>query len=125
MNIKKQNSASIGLQIRKYREAGHISQEQLAHQAGLSTVTIGKIERGENNPKAETLIRIAKALEIPCQTLFEIHDGERSLFTPQIHRLVQYAKALNNEEVNALCVMAKTLIRIRSGRTKTYQKSFF
>lgn len=125
MNIKKQNFAPIGLQIRKYREAKHISQEQLAHQAGLSTVTIGKIERGENNPKAETLIRIAKALEIPCQTLFEKHDGERSFFTPQIHRLVQYAKTLNNEEVNALCVMAKTLIRIRGGRTKTYRNSFF
>lgn len=125
MNTQNRDFVPIGLQIRKYREAKHITQEQLAYQADLSTVTIGKIERGENNPKAETLIRIASALEIPCHTLFEKSDGERSLFTPQIHRLVQYAKILNNEEVNALCVMAKTLTRIHGTRTKSYQNNCF
>lgn len=99
----------IGLQIRNFREAKEISQEQLASQAGLATGTIGKIERGLNNPKASTLLRIAKELEIPCQLLFEKNVGRKSSFTPQIHRLIQYAKCLNDDEVNALCFMAKTL----------------
>lgn len=98
----------IGLQIRNFREAKKISQEQLAYQAGLATGTIGKIERGLNNPKAETLLRIAKELEIPCQLLFEKNDGRKSYFTPQIHRLVQYAKGLSDDEVNTLCLVAKT-----------------
>lgn len=99
----------IGLQIRNFREAKKISQEQLANQAGLATGTIGKIERGLNNPKAETLLRIAKELEIPCQLLFEKNDGRKPYFTPQIHRLVQYARRLNDDEVNTLCLVAKTL----------------
>lgn len=98
----------IGLQIRNFREAKKISQEQLAYQAGLATGTIGKIERGLNNPKAKTLLRIAEELEIPCQLLFEKNDGRTSYFTPQIHRLVQYAKSLSDDEVNTLCLVAKT-----------------
>ena len=112
MNTQYSDHKLIGLQIRNYREAKKISQEQLAYQAGLSTATIGKIERGLNNPKADTLLRIARELEIPCRLLFEKNDRERSYFTPQIYRLVQYAKSLNNDEVNALCVMAKTMNRV-------------
>lgn len=108
----------IGLQIRNFREAKKISQEQLANQAGLATGTIGKIERGLNNPKAETLLRIAKELEIPCQLLFEKNDGRKSYFTPQIHRLVQYAKRLNDDEINTLCLVAKTLDGTRWNETR-------
>lgn len=99
----------IGLQIRSFREAKKISQEQLANQAGLATGTIGKIERGLNNPKADTLLRIAEELEIPCQLLFEKNGPRRTYFSPQIHRLVQYAKRLSDDEVNALCVIASTM----------------
>lgn len=100
----------IGLQIRNFREAKNISQEQLANQAGLSTATIGKIERGLNNPKADTLLRIAQELDIPCQLLFETND--RCFFTPQLQRLVQYAKYLNDDEVTALCLIAESINRI-------------
>lgn len=99
----------IGLRIRNFREAKKISQEQLANQAGLATGTIGKIERGVNNPKADTLLRIAAELEIPCQLLFEKNDGKAAYITPQLQRLVQYAKSLSDEEVNSLCVVAKTM----------------
>ncbi len=107
--VNTQDFKLIGLQIRYFREAKKISQEQLANQAGLATGTIGKIERGLNNPKADTLLRIAAELEIPCQLLFEKNDRRRTYFSPQIHRLVQYAKCLSDDEVNALCVIARTL----------------
>ena len=55
----------VGLQIRNFRESRNISQEQLAYKAGLSTGTIGKIERGINNPKTDTLLRIAQVYDIP------------------------------------------------------------
>lgn len=107
--MNSQDIRLIGLQIRNFREAKKISQEQLANQAGLATGTIGKIERGLNNPKADTLLRIAEELEIPCQLLFEKYDRRRTYFSPQIHRLVQYAKCLSDDEVNALCVIARTM----------------
>ena len=99
----------IGIQIRNFREAKKISQEELASQAGLATATIGKIERGLNNPKADTLLRIARELEIPCRLLFETNDMGSSFTSPQIYRLVQYARRLSETELSALCHMAQTL----------------
>lgn len=101
----------IGIQVRNFREAKNISQEELANQAGLATGTIGKIERGIDNPKADTLLRIAHELEVPCQLLFEMSDAEKPPLAPQLHRLFQYARHLNEEELNALCIVARTLQR--------------
>lgn len=114
--MNSQDVKLIGLQIRDIREAKNISQEQLANQAGLATATIGKIERGINNPKAETLLRIAKELEIPCQLLFAKNDEKTSFVSPQMHRLFQYARQLNDDELYALCVVAKTLKSNRDRR---------
>lgn len=120
MDTKDLDYKLIGLQVRSYREAKSISQEQLAFQAGLSTTTIGKIERGLNNPKAETLLRIARELEIPCRLLFEKNDATKNLYSPQIQRLVQYAKFLSDDEVNALCIMASVLNQINTDETPAY-----
>lgn len=100
---------SVGLQIRKIREGLNISQEELADKTGLSTGTIGKIERGENNPKIGTLIKIANELDIPCKEFFEIAESDWQHYSPQLQRLVQYAKKLNDEQVKALCYIAKTV----------------
>lgn len=115
-----QNFKLIGLQVRHLREAKKISQEQLANQAGLSTGTIGKIERGLINPKTETLIRIARELEIPCHLLFAKYDKGSSLLSPQLHRLVQYARCLNEEEMELLCFMAKSLQRYSRNPASTH-----
>lgn len=102
----------VGLQIRNLREAKNISQEQLADKAGLATGTIGKIERGINNPKTATLLRIAHELEVPCQLLFEWTDNKKTAFSPQMQRLFHYAGQLSDIELNALCTIAKTIIDI-------------
>lgn len=102
----------VGLQIRNLREAKNISQEQLADKAGLATGTIGKIERGINNPKTATLLRIAHELEVPCQSLFEWTDHGKAELSPQMQRLFHYAGQLNDIELNALCTIAKTIIDI-------------
>lgn len=114
----------IGLQVRNYREAKSISQEQLAFQAGLSTTTIGKIERGLNNPKAATLLRIAHELEIPCRVLFENNENTRSLYSPQMQRLVQYARFLNDDEMNALCIIASTLTRFHADEVQACRMAY-
>lgn len=55
---------SIGRNIRKYRLAKKLRQEDLAERAGLSTNYIGSVERGEKLPSLETFIYILNALEI-------------------------------------------------------------
>lgn len=100
----------IGLQIRICREARNISQEQLANQAGLSTGTIGKIERGINNPKTETLLRIAHELDVPCKLFFEQIDNQRPAASMQTQRLLKYVSHLDDTEINALCLFAQILM---------------
>ena len=52
------NLNSIGKNIRKYRTAKGLRQEDIAERAGLSTNYVGMIERGEKIPSLETFINI-------------------------------------------------------------------
>jgi len=55
---------TIGKNIRKYRLAKKLRQEDLAEKAGLSSNYIGMVERGEKIPSLETFITILNSLEI-------------------------------------------------------------
>ncbi len=99
----------IGIQIRNLREAKKLSQEQLAIKTGLATGTIGKIERGENIPKADTLLRIAYELDVPCKLLFETENLDQRYYSPQVHRLFGYLKNMNEEDMDALCTIAQKM----------------
>ncbi len=51
----------LAINLKKYRRQNHISQEELAARAELSTRGYGKIERGEVHPSLETLDKLARA----------------------------------------------------------------
>lgn len=51
------------MDIKELREKQGLSQEQLAEKAGVAQSTIHYIENG-NNPRTETLIKIAAALGV-------------------------------------------------------------
>lgn len=56
--------------IKKYRAKLNLTQEALSRKADISYNTIIKIEsRGITNPRMETLIKLAKALEISVDEL--------------------------------------------------------
>ena len=61
----------FGLRIRLLRRKQGISQEGLAHIAGLDRTYIGGIERGLRNPSLRNINKIAKALNVPVKDLFE------------------------------------------------------
>lgn len=54
---------SLGAAIRELRTKRGITQEDLAHEAGVRVGTISLIERGKSNPAWGTVKRIAKALD--------------------------------------------------------------
>ena len=56
--------------LKKLRNKKGWSQERLAREAGISYITLVKIERGNiQNPKLETLIKLAKALGVSLDKL--------------------------------------------------------
>lgn len=61
MHVEKINQA-FGTAIRKQRESLGISQEELAHRAGLHRTYISLIERGLRSASIGTILRLAKAL---------------------------------------------------------------
>lgn len=57
--------------IRYYREYHAISQREVARRAKISSPEMSSIERGINLPNVITAIRIAKALEVTVEELWE------------------------------------------------------
>lgn len=61
---------ALGRAIRNARDVFGVSQEALAHQAGIDRSHMGKIERGERNVTALNLLRIAGALGVSVEEIF-------------------------------------------------------
>jgi transcriptional regulator with XRE-family HTH domain len=61
---------ALGRAIRDVRKAHNVSQEALAHNAGIDRSHMGKIERGERNVTALNLLRVAKALSVQPSEIF-------------------------------------------------------
>lgn len=64
-------SKAIGHRIRNYRTAQGLSQERLAELAGCHPTYIGQIERGEKNATIESIEKVAVALNVSLEKLFE------------------------------------------------------
>jgi transcriptional regulator with XRE-family HTH domain len=65
---------SIGPKIKELR--GDQSQEDLAHDAGISVSTLSRIERGLHKPELTTLRRLAAALAVPLIELVEAAEAD-------------------------------------------------
>jgi DNA-binding XRE family transcriptional regulator len=68
--------ASLGRRLRSLRLAGSLSQDALAKAAGIGRVTLSRLENGEQSPRHETLLSLARALHVPTVAL--LTDSEAS-----------------------------------------------
>ena len=51
--------ALVGGNVRRYRKAARLSQEDVAHRAGLDRTYLSDIERGVANPSVNVLLGVA------------------------------------------------------------------
>jgi putative transcriptional regulator len=61
--------------VRRYRRLNEVTQEALADRVGVTRQTILSIEKGRYNPSVGLALRIAAALGVAVETLFEIDGG--------------------------------------------------
>jgi len=66
--------AAFGRRVRELRHKMGISQEELAHRAGLHWTYVGGIERGERNPALKNIGRLARALGVTLAELFAVFE---------------------------------------------------
>jgi len=68
-------SRAMGVTLQRLRLERGLSQERLAHMAGISSYTYQKFEKGESkpgtpmNPRLFTLMSLAEVLEVPLDEL--------------------------------------------------------
>lgn len=60
----------MAVNVWRVREARGMTQQALAEAAGMKQPRIAEIERGDANPRLETLARLAWALQVPVARLF-------------------------------------------------------
>ena len=68
-------SVSFGSHLRSLRQRQGLSQEEVAHRAGIHVTYLSGIERGRRNPSLKNIRRIALALAVPVGELFSFDAG--------------------------------------------------
>lgn len=63
------SSPDLGAAIKRLRVERNLTQEDLAHKAGITTGTLSRTETGETSPSWRTLKRIAGALDMSAAEL--------------------------------------------------------
>ncbi|MDN5346504.1 MAG: hypothetical protein PWP65_68 [Clostridia bacterium] len=66
---------SIGQKIRILRQRLGLTQEELGERTNLHYSYIGQLERGDKTPSLKTLRKIASALNVSPEYLFETRSG--------------------------------------------------
>jgi len=68
-------ASTLGVALSRARASRGLSQERVAHAAGLATFTYRKLEKGESNPgtpanpRLRTLVALSEVLEVPLVEL--------------------------------------------------------
>jgi transcriptional regulator with XRE-family HTH domain len=61
--------STFGANLRAAREHAGLTQEALGHRANFHPTEVNRIERGRRNPGLLTIVKLAKALDIPASDL--------------------------------------------------------
>ncbi|WP_227845344.1 helix-turn-helix domain-containing protein [Clostridioides sp. ES-S-0145-01] len=103
----------IGKRIRNYRKRAGYSQEALAKKAGLFYAYLGQIERGESKASLRSIFKIATALEMPLEILFENiikNETDTETLSAEAYDLID---GLTIKEQKAVIKLLKEIIEYR------------
>ena len=98
----KERLGMIGERIRNARKRAKLSQTELGRRVGYSMNGIGKIERGESDPKFSVLLNIADVLDIQIEGIVRekpLRELRLDLFSPIFERVFnEMAEQMDDED---------------------------
>lgn len=100
---------TIGKNIRKFRLAKKLRQEDLAEKTDLTTNYIGMVERGEKIPSLETFIKIVNALGVSSDMV--LTDVLETGYTVKNSMLNEKLEKLAPEDRNRIYEVIDTLVK--------------
>ena len=71
-------SETIGTALKNARQRRAWSQAEVAERVGIAAEVYGRLERGRIVPRADTLVRLAVALEVTADTLLGLAMGNEA-----------------------------------------------
>lgn len=84
MNVENDNNivfVKIGNRIRQYRKNAGLTQEKLSEKIGITPKHLSKLEAGRHNPHFDTIILLAKELDVPIDAFLEdVEDNQVNTF---------------------------------------------
>lgn len=102
-----------GSRIRQYRKTKGYSIEELAHQAGMNSAHVAKIERGVLNFTVGSLDKILSALEIPYSVFLQFDESIAQVQDPLVEKTKAYMKNMSLEDQQYVYNTAKFLYQKR------------
>jgi transcriptional regulator with XRE-family HTH domain len=69
---------ALAAALRRLREARGLTQEHVAHEAGVTMGTLSKIETGAASPAWATVVAITTALDVSLSELAKAVEAERT-----------------------------------------------
>jgi len=61
---------SLGKKVKKLRQQDKLTQEELAHELGISRVYMGYIEQGREGPSLKLLMKMSRKFKVGVEDLF-------------------------------------------------------
>jgi transcriptional regulator with XRE-family HTH domain len=101
---------TLAQRVKSLRESLGVTQEEFAKRIGISVSFASLLERGERSPSFETLVAVAKALEVPLAELFR--DGVSVQPEDPSHtRLLDFARKahLSRQQVDKLVAVGHAM----------------
>ena len=96
----------IGQQIRKYRRAQGLSQEQLAEKIGISVTHMSHIETGNTKLSLSVLAALAQALNVRADDL--LFDRSENYHTAQLEEISILLSGCSVRRLKVLIDLLKT-----------------
>lgn len=100
------DNMSFGEKIKHARETMGLSQGKLAKLSGLAQSSISYIESGNKKPNIETVMILAKALDLAPSYLLDNAQVDEAL-PPNLAELVKAASRLPNDRIELLIKLAR------------------
>ena len=107
------NNFSIGNRIRELRNQKHLSQEQLALSAEITTAYLGHIERNEKNPTVAVVAKLCGALGIELSDFFSQKEMPQNGLDSLTMQIVYQVKNENDEVKQFILQMIKQALKLK------------